>query len=49
VAADAEHADAIRLAGLIAELSRQDEAGRQLAIEILGSLTRFVAGRAGRA
>jgi GAF domain-containing protein len=47
-AADAEDADAIRLAGLVAELSRQDEAGRQLAIEILGSLTRFVAGRAGR-
>jgi len=38
----AENADAIRLAGLVHELSNQSDAGRHLGIDILTSLSRYL-------
>ena len=39
----ADNADAIRLAGLIHQLSRQGEGARRLAVEVLTSLNRYFA------
>jgi GAF domain-containing protein len=40
-----QHAPAIRLAGLVHELSRRDDGAQQLALEVMTSLTRYVASR----
>jgi len=44
-AARAQHAPAIHLAGLIRDLSRRGEETQQLAIDVLTSVTRYVAAR----
>ena len=42
-AAESERADALQLAGLVHEISRQGVAGRRLAIDLLTGLTRYLA------
>ena len=44
-ASDMEHADAVRLAGLVHELNRRGEDARRLAGDVLGAVTRYVTAR----
>jgi len=45
MAAEVGHADAMRLAGLLRELTRRGEEAQQLALEVLTAVTRYAAAR----